>query len=120
MSLSLQEEVEQNMITSLYLIMIAHCICKTPPAPSNNQLLAPAPGNINNNLEFHNNNNNNAAIGWGDLVAGGGGGGGAVLDNLVARGAAVPAGSGDDASTTDDASELSSQREMRLHTAVYR
>ena len=117
------------MITSLYLMMIAHTICKSPSAAGHTKNVH-QPHHVPPALVHHDNNNlpqlqnNNAGLGWGDVVANGDGAlgfyaarrGGAA----AAGGAAVAGGGGDAGKTGAETDEKFSEREMRLHTAVYR
>uniref|UniRef100_A0A6A7G3H6 Protein fem-1 homolog B n=3 Tax=Hirondellea gigas TaxID=1518452 RepID=A0A6A7G3H6_9CRUS len=57
---AIKEEIEQNMITSLYLLMIAQRICKSSSSsPTTTTAAAAAAGNAGNNNIIQNNNHNN-------------------------------------------------------------
>ncbi|KAF2360217.1 Ankyrin repeat-containing domain [Trinorchestia longiramus] len=111
---AIKEEVEQNMISSLYLIMIAQRICKSS-TPSSSTPTSPSLHDNNNNQ------NNNAGLAWGDLV---GNGGGVVLGNLTLRGGEggllKSLGEQGEAGEGRPRDPSVSDREMRLNKTVYR
>ncbi|XP_047740597.1 protein fem-1 homolog B isoform X2 [Hyalella azteca] len=109
---AIKEELEQNMISSLYLIMIAQRIIKSSASSSQSH---------NDTKNNNNNNNNNAGLAWGDLV---GNGEGVVLENFPLRAAEthlLRLRHEREEKDEDESHRASvSEKEMRLYTAIYR